>query len=226
MQLTAVLLARAVAWVESLELNPRGKAYYPAITEALVRRYGFAKFPQKPEDYDENRGVTFVYGRDGDAVIEQVQIYTHGIVLETRSSTDESKHLLERSLEWASKELGLVYSPQMVTRWQYYSQLTFTSHMNLTGSHPALSNLASNITQSLKNILGEDLKYEATNIVFNFDLMTRKNPLGAFTIQRRENTPFAENKYFSDAPLPTDVHIKLLEQFERDLNQRKQLVKI
>jgi hypothetical protein len=41
-------------------------------------------------------------------------------------------------------------------------------------------------------------------------------PIAAFTIQRRGQTPFEENKYFSEAPLPTDIHINLLEQFEAD----------
>ena len=218
MHLASVLLARAVAWVESYDLNPRGKVYYPAITEALVKRYGFAKFPQKPEDYDESKGVAFVYGRDGDSVIEQVQIFTNGVVLETRSSTEDSKRLLERALEWAAKELGLGYTPGMIRRWQYYSQLVFTSPLDLTGACPALSNLSEGISTALRTVMGEDLRYEATAIHFNLDLLTRKNPIGSFSIQRRENMPFSDDKYFSDAPLPTDVHIKLLERFEKDLS--------
>ncbi|MGD0793753.1 MAG: hypothetical protein ABR920_18470 [Terriglobales bacterium] len=220
MQLASVLLARAVAWVESHDLNPRGKVYYPAITEALVKRYGFAKFPQKPEDYDESKGVAFVYGKDGDSVIEQVLIYTNGVVLETRSSTEDSKRLLERALEWAASEIGLAYTPGMIRRWQYYSQLVFTSPLNLTAAAPAFSNLSESINKTLKTLMGEDLRYEATAVHFNFDLLTRKNPIGSFSIQRRENMPFSDNKYFSEAPLPTGVHIELLEQFEKDLSLR------
>jgi hypothetical protein len=220
MQLASVLLARAVAWVESHDLNPRGKVYYPAITEALVKRYGFAKFPVKPEDYDESKGISFVYGKDGDSIIEQVQIYTNGIVLETRSSTEDSRRLLERALEWAAKEIGLAYVPGMIKRWQYYSQLVFTSPLNLTASSPAFSNLAENINKSLRDLMGEDFRYETTSAQFNFDLLTRKNPLGAFSIQRRENIPFSDNKYFSDAPLSTETHIRLLEQFEKDLSHK------
>jgi hypothetical protein len=68
--------------------------------------------------------------------------------------------------------------------------------------------------------MGEYLKYELTNFTIDFDQLARKHPLGRFSIQRRDNTPFSENKYYSDAPLPTELHIKLLEQFEADASRK------
>jgi hypothetical protein len=65
--------------------------------------------------------------------------------------------------------------------------------------------------------MGENLTYEPTVISIDYDALTGKHPLGPFSIQRRENTPFSEGKYFSSAPLPTDIHIKLLEKFEKSL---------
>ena len=62
------------------------------------------------------------------------------------------------------------------------------------------------------------MRYDLAVLSIDYDQLTRKHPLGRFSIQRRDNTPFSENKYFSDAPLPTDVHIQLLEQFEKDLS--------
>jgi len=77
--------------------------------------------------------------------------------------------------------------------------------------------LAESVTKSVTGATGENLKYELASFSISYDLLTRKHALGSFSIQRRDNTPFSENKYFSDAPLPTDLHIKLLEQFEADL---------
>ena len=128
MELASVVLARAMAWVETLDLNPKGAVFYPNLTKARVARYNFQKFPQKLEDFDESKGVTFGVGRARDAVIEQLVVYTYGIVLDTRISTQESKRLLIEAFEWGCEELGLAYKPDMVKRWQYASQVTFRSN--------------------------------------------------------------------------------------------------
>jgi|SRR6267154_1678882 len=218
MELESVLLARASAWVEPVDLNPRGAVFYPDLTKALVARYNFQKFPQKLEDFDESKGVTFGVGRLGDTVVEQLVIYTYGIVLDTRVSTQESRRLLEEAFEWGRKELGFAYKPGMVKRWQYASNVTFRSAVQMTGANSAIEKLAASVAKGVADAMGESLKYDLTILSIDYDQLTRKHPLGRFSIQRRDNTPFSENKYFSDAPLPTDVHIRLLEQFEKDLS--------
>jgi len=218
MELTSVLLARALAWVEPSDLNPRARVFYPDLVKALVSRYNFQKFPEKVEDFDEVKGVSFAAGRWGDLVIDQVIIYTYGILMDTRSSTDDSKRLLEEAMEWGSKELGLAYRPSMISRWQYASQVTFRSKVPLTSTHSAFQRLADGMTRSIEQTLGERLEYEVTAFIVDYDQLKRKHPLGRFSIQRRDNTPFSENKYFSDAPLQTGIHIRLLEQFEAELS--------
>jgi hypothetical protein len=220
MEVAAVLLARAMAYVESSELNPQAGVFYPNLVRAIVARYNFQKFPQKPEDFDEAKGVVFAEGRLGDSVIEQLAIYTYGIILDTRTSTQESRRLLEEGLQWASKEMGLVYKPSMIKRWQYASNLIFYSKVPLTGVHSAFQKVADSLTRTAAELTGEKLKYELVSFGVNYDQLNRKHPFGSFSIQRRENVPFSENKYFSDAPLPTDVHMKLLEQFEADISNK------
>jgi hypothetical protein len=217
MELASILLARAMAWIEPSDLDPRGAVFYPELTKALVARYSFQKFPQKLEDFDESKGVTFGVGRLGDTVIEQLVIYTYGIVLDTRVSTLESRRLLEEAFEWGRKELGFVYKPDIVKRWQYASQVTFRSTAQMTGANSAVERLAAAVAKGVADTMEEKLKYDLAMLSLNYDQLTRKHPIGRFSIQRRDNTPFSENKYFSDAPLPTDLHIRLLEQFEKDL---------
>lgn len=218
MELLSVLLARAMAWVEPTELNPRAAVFYPDLTRALVARYSFQKFPQKLEEFDEGKGVTFAVGKFGNSVIEQLIIYTYGILLDTRSSTQESRRLLEEAFQWGKNELGLVYKPSMIKRWQYASQVIFRSNVPFTTVQPAFQRLSDNVSKHVAELMGENLKYELTAFTVDYDPLTRKHPLGSFSIQRRDNTPFSENKYFSVAPLPTDMHIALLEEFERNVS--------
>jgi hypothetical protein len=39
-----------------------------------------------------------------------------------------------------------------------------------------------------------------------------------FSIERRSGLPLAQNRWFCSAPLPTDEHLALLEQMEKDLS--------
>jgi hypothetical protein len=217
MRLAAIHLARAMALVEPIDLNPTGKAFYPDLVKALVLRYGFLKFPQKPEEFDEVKGVVFSTGKFEDTSIEQLIIYTYGLLVDTRVSTQESRRVLEEAMEWASKALGLKYSE--IRRWQYASQVTFYSEIDLTSVHPAMQRLADSVSRNVAEITAERLKYELTAFAIDYDSLTRKHPMGRFSIQRRENTPFSEHKYFSDAPLPTEVHLMLVQQFEDDVSK-------
>ena len=47
--------------------------------------------------------------------------------------------------------------------------------------------------------------------------MIRKNGIASFFIQHRVNTRFEQNRFFSEAPLPTHLHIQYLEEFEADV---------
>jgi hypothetical protein len=218
MRVAAILVARVIAFVEVAELNPRGKALYPDAIRALVQRYGFQKFPSKLEEFDETKGVEFLMGKEGDYAIDKFVVYNTGLMIETRSSTDVSREILERLLLWAKKEFGLVYESKMITRWAYVSSVIFhTDFPILDALSNPLRKLARRITNSLAETSGEDVPYEPVVVTIGHDALNRKYPFAGFSLQRRAESPFSENKYFSEAPLRTDKHIALLEELENDV---------
>jgi hypothetical protein len=217
MKLSAVLLARALAFIETSDLNPRGRVYYPDVVRQLVERYSFQKFPQQLQDFDEQKGVEFLSGRSGSEVIDRMVIYGNGILVDTRSGTDTSRHLIEEALSWGKSELSLNYSPGMIRRFGYVSQLTFHSSVSLNVLNPALQRLSDRLTEIVSEIHGEKIRYQTASFQIQHDPLARKNSIAGFTIFPRVGTPFSENKYFSEAPLPTDKHIALLEDFEAEL---------
>lgn len=216
MELSAVIMARFFAFIETYDLNPRGRAYFPEMATALVNRYGFAKYPQKPEDFDESKGVVFQDGREGDITINQVQIFTNAIYIDTASSTDDSEKIFHEALTWLSKDFGLRYQPEMVKRKTYVSQLTFHTDV-LDRLHPALSKLGQKLSTRVPQFYGQPLVYVPVIVNVGYDPLSVKAGPAPFTIERRADTLFSANKYFSSAPLPTDEHISTLEEFEADV---------
>jgi hypothetical protein len=217
MKLSAVILGRVLLFVESFDLNPRGKAYYPDIVRRLVEHCGFIKFPQKIEDFDEHKGVEFSGGKWGDVTIEMLKIFQNGLQLDTRVSTTTSETVLDEALAWASKELGIVYSPNMVSRKGYVSDLTFYTDVPILSAYSPVSSLMERAHRKFEQMTGDNAIWQPTVLTIHSDMLPRKPLHAPFTIQRRAETAFSENKYFSEAPFPTDVHIQLLEQFEADV---------
>lgn len=217
MQLSAVLLARVIFFVESVDLNPRGSAYYPDIIQALVNRYGFQSFPQKLEDFNEEKGVALVSGKSGNRVIERVVIYNWGLTLDTTSSTTDSEELLDEALRWCTDNLRISYKPEMIKRKAYVSQITFYTDVPLLLLNPILGSIAERLAKTVSSNLRLPYVFGPRGIQISVDPEVQRIPVQVFSVERREGVPFADSKYFSAAPVQTDVHIELLSELESAL---------
>jgi hypothetical protein len=217
MQLSAVILARVLGFIETFDLSPKGKMFFPDMVPEIVKRFSFQKFPKSFEDLDESKGIEFLEGKIGDKVIQKLVIWNTVLVVETRSNTNDSKKLLEDMLLWGVEKFGLNYRPGMIKRFAYVSDLTFYSDVPLLSVSPALKTLAEKSSKALSEIWQEPVRYEPINLVIGHDPMARKYGIAPFSITRRAEARFSENKYFSEAPLPTDMHLSLLEEFESSI---------
>jgi hypothetical protein len=92
----------------------------------------------------------------------------------------------------------------------------YTDFPLLASFSPPLQRLAEKTSGVTEKLWG-GLKYQSMSINIGHDPTARKNGIASFIIQHRINSSFSENKYFSEAPLPTDLHIKFLEEFEADV---------
>lgn len=219
MELSAVTQARVVGFIEILDLSAGGKIFYPDLVSGLVERLRFQKFPETLKEFDEQKGIEFIGGQWNGTTVEKLIIFWNGFVLDTHVSTSESERILDEALVWASEKFQIKYKSGMISRKRYVSDLTFYSEKRLLNLHPALPRLTSNLHHKLKEITGQEFTYEATRLDVDFCKFERALPIAPFTIQRRTETPFEENKYFSEAPLPTDIHLELLQAFEADLHE-------
>jgi len=156
-------------------------------------------------------------GKIGDKTVDKVVIYPQGIALDTTSSTQDSEAILEDALTWASKELKLVYRREMIKRKTYVSQFTFYSNIAILHVNPILKNLSEKIGALVSENLKLKSVFEPTAVLLGMDPECQRVPTWTFSIERRQGIAFAESKYFSAAPLPTDIHIALVEVFEKGM---------
>jgi len=219
MKLASVLLARYYGLVPIEDLNLGGTAYLPEIGAALVQRYGFTKFPTKPEEFDESKGVEFLDGRLGKQVIDKIMLLSSGMYLDTQINTKASEQLWYELIEWAVETFGVTFRREMVKRCAYVSNLTFYSDAPILCVNPVLDEIGKVATLEVEKNFGRRLEYQPAAVSITYDQLLTKIGTAAFTVQRREGVLFEENKYFSTAPLKTEIHLELLEKWEKAMSR-------
>lgn len=220
MQISAVLLARSIALFDTADLNPRGKVFLPKLIPLLAERFSFQTIPVKPEELDESKGVAFRSGYFEGQTISELTFYNDGIKVDLQSSTEEGQSFIHQTLHWLSEETGLVYSDGMIKRWGLLSQLTFHSDMDMDGIHPAFRTVADEVTTLVSARTGLPLTFRTSGLSFNFERVNGDIPIATFSIERRAKSLHSENKYFSQAPIQTTEHIRILTELEKSIESR------
>jgi hypothetical protein len=218
MEILAVRLARFIVYFPTDELNPRGRRLIDKFLPAFIERYDFRKYPEKPDEYDEEKGIKFELGRwRDDIAISQLVLYSNGILVDTLSSTDDAEAMLKDALIWSAEEFEFRYRPDMLNRKAYISELIVRSEVTLEALNPKLKGLSERLSKYISDKEDHTLAFEPTAISFWFDTLKLKIPGVPFRFDRLADTPFSEMKYWSQAPLPTNEHIKFLQDFEAAL---------
>jgi hypothetical protein len=218
MELLNVNVARSVWLFPISELNPRGKTVMPELLEWLKDNYSFDKGPSSVAELDPTTKA-FVFERGQFQVKEEIfvdvglKVFNDGLVAETQSSTHDADAFIEDVLTEGAKEFSLVYKPQMIGKKLYYSELYVYSAKSLVGINPKASEFAAKIASSVPAKLGMPFEVAA----FGFWPTQPPVPpivLGPFRIERKLQTLPTEGKYYSTAPMHTEDHLQLLDEFE------------
>ncbi|MGH9585294.1 MAG: hypothetical protein ACRD4O_20450 [Bryobacteraceae bacterium] len=217
MELIAINLARLAAFVEVDALDPKGQSNLPDNINALIRRYGFSKYPTTIEEMDLQKGIQFAEGSLGDIAITSIQLFHNGLIIDTRSSTDNSKRVFDDLVILAKEMNG---ASVVSRRYHLTSQFIFRSELKLALLNPLLQPIADRLARSVSGNLNHSISFEPTAVLIGPQAWALKIVPSSFSIERRSETPFNENTYFSSAPLPTDEHLKLIEEFEQALSAK------
>jgi hypothetical protein len=226
MQLSAIITSRALAFIDVNEILSGGNVYLPDVSKILASEFEFQKVPTKAEELNLGDGIEFKLGRNKSVVIERIAIFYGLVLLETKATTEVSKETLLEIFRTLFSKMNISFSEELIKRWAFISFLTFYTDFPLLAQYSdPLKSLAEKTTNAVSRIFDEDLKYEPLEIKIGHEPTLRKNDIASFTIQHRLGARFSENKYYSEAPLPTDLHLQLLQEFERDVLEQQTLPK-
>ncbi len=214
MELISITQARVVALIEFQQWDPFGKALTLETIAKMGGRYSFTKIPQKLEEIDLQKGIQLDQGRLGEIQIDKITILMNGIIIDTRSSTVDSEKVLTDLIDLAHEAFGAVIKP---VRQHFGSQILFRSRMRLAALNPILPKIADTLTERTSADLKHPFTFEPSAVLLSVDTSQAKVAPSMFSIERRVDIPFAENTYFSNAPLRTQEHIELVKAFEESL---------
>ena len=199
-----------------LDINPRGRDFSAHAIEWLRNKYNFLKCPSSIYDRDENQPIAFKTGsfpgQDGSFIEVDLNFYSDGFVADTRSSTKDSDAFLEDLLNSLAHDFGLVYTPEMVRKKLYVSEINIRLKKPLNNVNPRMQTFI----QKIMSMTGEeDIKtMEWAGLGFWWDPASA-SAQSNFQLERVIGIPFSEQRYYSRAPLHTADHLQLLEEFEK-----------
>ena len=217
MELISINLARLVSFLEVQALDPFGRTSELGVFNNVGSRYSFSKVPQTFAEIDLTKGVELIAGKLGDINIDKLAFYPKGIVIDTRSSTDDCLKVLHDLLSQARELFGATITP---SRQNLVSQIVFRSSLRLSLLNPLLQPVADQIEAAVSDGLRQSVMYEPTAVLWAPDLSQIKLAPVVFSIERRADIPFSENTYFSSAPLGTNAHLEMLQKIEASLLPR------
>lgn len=177
-------------------------------------RYSFLKTPlDGPIPTPPNEGYKFengvFNGKNGAVQIVSMTSHGDGIVIDTRSSTDDADLFLEDVISWASKEYNLPALSDLPVKRIYASELNVFFKRAPAIFNPKLAPFL----KEASSIIGNEKKGKSDLLGFQLstDYALSDRP-AQFRFEREINVPYEENRYYSFAPTTTDAHIKLLEK--------------
>lgn len=223
MELSSVVAARAVWFLDIDELNPYGKRLFPDILPAMVEQFGFTEVPQQFShvDPEDKNGVAFRNGKfqppgsrsEDIPVAFDFEIHAAGLAVQTRSTTDLSEHILARLVDWSVQNHGVNFRPSMIRYKAYVSQIVFHPDESTIKGLQKFNDFADMLSKT--EIGGFTRRQALSSILYKSEGSDR----WSFTFERRASAPFSENKYFSSCDAPTPVHMELLARFEKMLSE-------
>jgi hypothetical protein len=209
MKILSVGLARVMLSFDTTELNPGGRDIFRYLVPAIAARCNFKSYPKPGDDFSQ--GMKFLKGeflKEDETTLEvSCTVFSDGIAADTSSNTNDSHELLSAILG-ILPEIGFFYSPEMVRRIFYNSQLNVRCDKPLHALNPKLADFSNRLSAAIGGTV-----FDVSAVELWPDQSQVIKPVN-FSFQQKVKEPHGSGRYWSQAALPTDKHIEFLNEFE------------
>lgn len=226
MQLLTVLQAQTAKAVRPVR---GGFGSLPDAIKAVQEQYHFVGIPTDADIVAATstaaspivpvKPLTFTQGkitvRQRVIAIEMLQVFAAGLLVATRTSTNDTDAITNEILGWISSHFDIAFE-DLRSGCGHMSQIDFRFERPLNELLPHFSQVGRRLSVDLDEFFEFRAPYELTAVQFYFD--KHKFPTFAppvFKIDRRDGIPFDQNVYWSEAPVTTEHHVELLSEFEQ-----------
>lgn len=208
MELTNILNSNAVRVVREIE-PPR--VFLPDLSRTIAERYRFVKHPTTVEDFS-GEFLEFRFGNFfSDTVVTRLQIYNSGLVAEAPIHTNELDRFLDDVMV-ALGDFGLSISSANVQRL-YGSTLELRMKPGFGAWFQQINPVISAVRNAVEQSGVAVSVYETGGFTIVGEGPEALKP-PRFVLERRIEQPLNANLFFSQGPLSTDQHVRLLTEIE------------
>jgi hypothetical protein len=232
MKLISTHSANVVLRIPMDDVKPLGPFSPQSVLNAITNKYGLTGGPAVPQlqlgpgTAEVVPRVVLVNGTanfDGRAVgIQQIQISPDFTTLVVSvGNTDDGDLIADEILAMLDADFSFRGAKQQALR-NYGSSVVVQFDRGLETYIDALTKIQDLATKVIGESLNLSQPLKIERLTFAFDptqLPAVKGPVGGLLIERRVGQSYAENRYFSGAPVRTKDHVKLLEDIERSISK-------
>jgi hypothetical protein len=219
MKLIGTESGRVVLLFPIEEMRPLRGLVLAESVRLIAERYQFMYPPDLSSWENIEKGpLLFRSGkleRNGSAIaLGELGIYRDGISVNAMS-TEIAEEIMNDLFDWSKRTLGM-RELQRLPRKSYYSTITVEFEHELGGLFSQYIRIVSLFSQSFNEAYNTQHEMALTRLGFSVDptKVPQSSLVGEFVIERRVNYPYDAQRFFCSAPLPTDGHIRLLQQLE------------
>lgn len=198
------------------EVNPPGGLYLGGAIRLISERYSFGLTPSIEDA--QVKGAVFKNGRlvSGSQTtnIQEIGVLNDAVYA-TAQNTTMADFVLDDLFTWAEHAIGLRPPITKIPR-RYGNAAVVEFEANFDGRLNFFDELINSYSGMLTSLYDEDVSVSIHQFGFAVDSSGVKTAINSnFTVERRIGMPFSSNRFFCIAPLKTEMHIELLEKFER-----------